>query len=287
MGVDRHEPIFQMYKETTEYQACKKKYEQARWASFLEKFKVHHEEISLIFAEAYDAENVHLGDVKLTITEATIAESTGLLMAGEKYFKRVIVDKNLCQKFLKAEHHNPNWTKGVPRSYIKDEYWTMLISLQKFLTCEGRYVVTFIYHLKLLSHFKGGPQINFPHFLWMSLKKMARGVRSVSKKPETSLHHHSLIKLLVVHALKTQGGSWKQLLQQSFTQEKSKSIETQEVRTHSEGSKRKAKKDRKMTSGGKEDTVMPSSSQPIEKSVIEKYVIGEPVISRKKTATQF
>ena len=86
--------------------------------------------------------------------------------------------------------------------------------------------MTFIYHLNILSHFKGGPQINFPHFLWMSLKKMERGVRSVSKKPDTSLHHHGLIKLLVVHALKTQGGSWKQLLQQSLAQEKSKSVKT-------------------------------------------------------------
>ena len=103
-----------MYKETIEYQACKKKYEQARWASFLEKFKVHHEGISLIFAQAYDVENVHLGDVKLTITEATIAEAKGLPMAGEKYFKRVIVDKKICQKILKPEHEDPDWTKGIP-----------------------------------------------------------------------------------------------------------------------------------------------------------------------------
>jgi hypothetical protein len=89
----------------------------------------------------------------------------------------------------------------------------MLISLQKFLTCEGRYGGTFFYHFTLLSHFEGGPQIDFPHFLWMSLKNMVRGVRSVSKKPETSLNHHGLIKLLVVHALRTQGGSWKKLLQ--------------------------------------------------------------------------
>jgi hypothetical protein len=227
MGVDRHEPIFQLYRETTEYQACKEKYEQAGWVPFLEKFKGHHEGISLAFAQTYDGESVQFGDMKLTITEATIAEATGLPMAGEKYFKRVIVDRKLCQKFLKPEHQDPDWTKGIPRSYIKEEYWMMLISLQKFLTCEGRYAVTFIYHLKLLSHFEGGPQIDFPHFLWMSLKKMVRGVRSVSKKPETSLHHHGLIKLLVVHALRTQGGSWKQLLQQNFAQERmSKSVES-------------------------------------------------------------
>jgi hypothetical protein len=145
--------------------------------------------------------------------------------------------------------------------------------------------MNFIYHLNILSHFEGGPQINFPHFLWMILKKMARGVRSVSKKPETSLHHHGLIKLLVVHALKTQGGSWKQLLQQSFAQEKSKSVETQEAGTHSEGSSRKEKKD--MASRGKEDIVVPNSSQPIEKSMTENSVVGELVISRKKTTTQF
>jgi hypothetical protein len=55
---------------------------------------------------------------------------------------------------------------------------------------------------------------------------MVRGVKSASKKPETSLHHHGLIKLLVVHALRTQGGSWKQLLQQNFGEEgMSKSVE--------------------------------------------------------------
>jgi hypothetical protein len=121
----------------------------------------------------------------------------------------------------------------------------------------------------------------------MSLRKMERGVRSVSKKPETSLHHHGLIKLLVFHALKTQGGSWRQLLQQIFAQEKSKSFETQKAGTHSEGSSRKEKKDKKMTSGGKEDTTIPKSSHPIEKSVTEKSIMGEPVISRKNTATQF
>jgi hypothetical protein len=165
--------------------------------------------------------------MKLTIIESIIAEATGLPMVGEKYFKRVIIDRKLCHKFLKPENQDPNWTKGVPWRYFKEEYWTMLLSLQKLLTCKGRYVIAFIYHLNLLSHFEGGPQIDFPHFLWMSLKKMVRGVRLVSMKLETSLHHHGLIKLLVVHALRTQGGSWKQLLQHNFSQERiSKIVET-------------------------------------------------------------
>jgi hypothetical protein len=141
--------------------------------------------------------------------------------------------------------------------------------------------------LKLLSHFEGGLQIDFLHFLWMRLKKMVRGLKSFSKKPETSLHHHGLVKKFVFHALRTQGGIWKQLIQHNFDQEgMSKSVEAQEAGIHSEGSRKKAKKDIRKTSGSKENTATPSSSQPIERLETEKFVVGEPATSRKKKATQ-
>lgn len=128
----------------------------------MEKFKGYHEGVSLAFAQTYDEESVQCGDMKLTISEATIAEAIGSPSSGEKYFKGVIIDRKLCQKFLRSEHQDPDWTKGIPRSCIKEEYWTMLISLQRFLTCEGKYVMTFLYHLKLLSHFEGGHKSIFP-----------------------------------------------------------------------------------------------------------------------------
>jgi hypothetical protein len=114
MGVDRHEPIFQLYRETIEYQACKEKYEHARRVPFLEKFKGHHEGIYLSFAHTYDGGSVQFGDINITITKATILEATGLPIAGEEYFKRVIVDRKLCHKFLKSEHQDPDLTKGGP-----------------------------------------------------------------------------------------------------------------------------------------------------------------------------
>jgi hypothetical protein len=136
------------------------------------------------------------------IIEATIAEVIELPSTREKYFKGIIIDRSLCQKFLKYKHLDPYWTKGISTSWIKEEYFTMLFYLHKFLTYEGRYAVTFLYHLRLLLHFEGGPQIYFPHFPWMSLNKMVRGVKYASKKPETSLYHHGLMKLLVVHELR-------------------------------------------------------------------------------------
>lgn len=63
----------------------------------------------------------------------------------------------------------------------------MINSLQIFLTFEGRYAIIFIYHLRLSLHFEGQPQTNFPHFLWMSLNKMVRGVKSTSNKVEISI----------------------------------------------------------------------------------------------------
>ena len=152
-----------------------------------------------------------MGEIKLTIIEATIAKTTNSPSTREKYFKGIIIDKSLCQKFLEPKHLDPDWTKGISRRWIKEEYWMMLVILQKFLTCEGRYEITFLYHLKMLLQFEGGPQIYFPHFLWMSLNKMVRGVKSSSKKPKTSLYHHGLMKLIVVHELRKQDNSWKKL----------------------------------------------------------------------------
>jgi hypothetical protein len=96
----------------------------------------------------------------------------------------------------------------------------MLIILYKFLTCEGRYMVTFLYHI--LFHFEGGPQINFPYFLWMSLSKIVRGVKYASKKLETSVYHNGLVKLLVVHELRKRRNSWKRFLTEYFGQERKK-----------------------------------------------------------------
>jgi hypothetical protein len=78
----------------------------------------------------------------------------------------------------------------------------MINSLQQFVTCEGRYDVTFIYHLRLLFHFEGGPEIDFPYFLWVSLNKMVRGVKSISKVEKTRIYHQGLIKMLVLHELR-------------------------------------------------------------------------------------
>lgn len=43
---------------------------------FWKKFKGYHEGVSRAFAQTYDDESVQFGEMKLTITEATISEAT-------------------------------------------------------------------------------------------------------------------------------------------------------------------------------------------------------------------
>jgi len=61
-------------------------------------------------------------------------------------------------------------------------------------------------------HFTQDSSINTPHFLKLILDKMARGVKYESKKPETSLYHHSLIKILIVAELSKRNNSSEDLL---------------------------------------------------------------------------
>jgi hypothetical protein len=219
MVVSRHEPVFQIYRETEEFQLCRDKYARVGWMPFLEKFTGCHEKVSHAFVQGYDGEIVHIGNLKLTINEATLREATRLPNRGAKYFKGVGINKEMCQRFLKEDHQHPDWKKGISRNYIKEEYHPMLTSLQRFLTCEGRYVVTFLYHLRLLLHFEGGPEIDFPYFLWMSLNKMVRGVKSLSKTEKTSIYHQGLIKMLVIHEIRKRGFSWKTLITQHLSPE--------------------------------------------------------------------
>lgn len=59
-------------------------------------------------------------------------------------------------------------------------------------------MIVFLYHVTIILHFTDGLEINFSFFLHQILYKVAKGLQSASKKAETSLCHHSLIKKVVV-----------------------------------------------------------------------------------------
>jgi hypothetical protein len=97
MVVSRHESIFQIYRETEEFQLSREKYARVGWMPFLEKFTAFHEKVSHAFIQGYDGEIVHIGNLQLKINEATLREATRLPNRGAKYFKGVGINKEMCQ----------------------------------------------------------------------------------------------------------------------------------------------------------------------------------------------
>jgi hypothetical protein len=93
----------------------------------------------------------------------------------------------------------------MPISLLKDRWHGLLAMLRKFVTCEGCYKLVFLYHIRLLMNFIGF-RLNMPFYLLRSLYKMAKRYKRQSLN--SSLFHHGLIRLLLVHHLKLQGDDW-------------------------------------------------------------------------------
>ena len=93
---------------------------------------------------------------------------------------------------------------GIARTLLPPPRDKVTLSIQKFLTREGRYTILYHYHFKLLAHLRHGHLINVPYFLYVMLKQMASHVRR-AKNPASSFSHHGLIKLLVSHSLARKG----------------------------------------------------------------------------------
>jgi hypothetical protein len=63
MVVSRHEQVFQIYRETKEFQLCREKYSGVGWMPFLEKFTGWHEKVSRAFIQGYDGDIAHIGNL--------------------------------------------------------------------------------------------------------------------------------------------------------------------------------------------------------------------------------
>jgi hypothetical protein len=97
-------------------------------------------------------------------------------------------------------------------SMLKTQWHGLLAVLQQFLMCEGCFGFVFLYHIRLLMNFIGF-QLNMPYYLWRSLYKMAK--RYKRQQLDSSLFHHGLIKILLVHQLKLQHDDWNAFLAQN------------------------------------------------------------------------
>ena len=90
----RTEPVGTKYLEG--YPQVREMLQQAGWLQFFKKFSGFHKEVTKTFARSFKGTEVEIGDIKFTITEASIAEATEFPRQGERWFKN-------------REFHNEAW----------------------------------------------------------------------------------------------------------------------------------------------------------------------------------
>jgi hypothetical protein len=72
-----------------------------------------------------------------------------------------------------------------------------LLMLKRFITCEGRYSIVFLFHLQFLLHLPGIKRMNLPYYILRVLNKMAMRVQGNPNAPSHIIFHQGLIKVLV------------------------------------------------------------------------------------------
>ncbi len=164
------------------------------------------------FALHFTGTNTKIGILNLQISPEIIALVTKIPRGQDVWFKNFRFDMEPCKVFLKPEFAETNLTKAIPRNYVKETYANLLFNIQHYFTCEGRYHKVYSYHLKLLLHFTGMISLDLLFFLYRSITKMADKVQMKSQGHETSLFHHGLIKLIVLHELKGINREWSSFL---------------------------------------------------------------------------
>lgn len=194
--------------------------QKARWLCFIEKFDGYHKEITKFFARSFDGMEVEIWDIKFAVTESFIAKATEFPRLGERWSK----NKEFHDESWKVILKNPGmdvivFRKGIPISTLKNKWSSMLLILQKFITCEGRFGSTYVYHICLLMNFLENGTLNLPFFLLNSLRRMAKNAQKKFESIETTLYYHGLVNILVEFHLRSVGGTWEDFLVRNFFQD--------------------------------------------------------------------
>jgi hypothetical protein len=195
------------------YPQMAQRFKDAGWFKFFTTFQGHDEHVSMEFAQNFDGFEVEIEKLLMLVTEQSIAKACRLVVGGERWWKKEHVVTKFVNQFLLPDKKNPDWRKGVPHSWIRQEWHTALIIIHRYITCEGRFSLIYIYHIRLLMHLNGDYPLNLPYFLLKSLEKMSKRVQSHPTTAKGSLFHQVLIKTLVISALREVQKPWSWLIQ--------------------------------------------------------------------------
>jgi hypothetical protein len=142
------------------------------WEMFIKKFQGYNLQVAQEFSLTFDGCRVKVGDIQLEVTEEFLSEAIGLPLTGQKWFKNSKLDEVPWSLFVTSRSIHC-CDKGMPISLLKIRWHGLLAVLRQFVTCECRYGLVFLYHIRLLMHFIGF-QLNMSFYLLRSLYKMSK-----------------------------------------------------------------------------------------------------------------
>lgn len=104
-----------------------------------------------------------MGNLKFTVTEASIAAAIELPQEGERWFKNKSIDERAWRVILR----NPGmdvtiFKRGIPVHALEEKWVSLLLVIQKFITCEGHFGAMYMYHTRLLMNFLENQTLNLP-----------------------------------------------------------------------------------------------------------------------------
>ena len=202
------------------YLQVRDKLKKAKWLRFIQKFRGYHKEVTKAFVRSFNGLEVEIADLKFAVNEASIATATELLQEGERWFKNKSISDEAWRTILRNQGMDITiFKRGIPVHALKEEWATLLLVVQKFITCEGRFGSMYMYHTRLLMNFLDNQTLNLPYFLFNSLKKMSVTVQKHLGDVEPHLYHHGLVKILIEKELKEKKDTWEQFLVRNFFEE--------------------------------------------------------------------
>ena len=129
--------------------------EKNQWISFFEKIDGYCEKVGLEFAYSFDGERDTIGNFTIRLSEDIAAKITGLPQQGERYFKTKQLKDNSWAPFIsRSMTTSVDWKKGIPRIWLIHPWDEIAYIIHKFVTCEGRFNIIYLYHIKLMYHLR-------------------------------------------------------------------------------------------------------------------------------------
>jgi hypothetical protein len=189
------------------------KFKYAGWFDFFSTFQGHDENISMIFAHNFDGFETVVGKLLMHVTKHSIEKACKLPVYGERWWKKENLVMEFVNQFFIPEKKNPNWSQGIPHSWVRKEWHTTMLIIHRYITCEGHFSLVHLYHIRLLIHVNGDYPLNLPYFLLKILSKMSKRIQTHPATTKNSLFHQGLIKTLVIFSLSEVQRSWDWLIQ--------------------------------------------------------------------------